>query len=82
MYEKLLEILEKKIDHLIDKDLLEDWSGILLDLIIKIKTIQAMDVSAELIRESRQINRKPTFKEDTNWQHFQENTQQTKYSGI
>jgi hypothetical protein len=58
MYEKLLEILEKKINHLIDKDLLEDWSGILLDLIIKIKTIQAMDISAELIRESRNILKK------------------------
>lgn len=54
MYDKLLEKIEGWIN-------LETTSteGITnyLDLILKIKTIQAMDVSAELIRESRKVSR-------------------------
>ena len=53
MYEVLLKQLEITLKNgVIGKEL----SGI-LDLIIKIKTIQAMDVSAELIAYSRRVSR-------------------------
>ena len=57
MYQIILDSLEPKFEVAYDMD--EDYKklGEMLDLIIKIKTIQAMDVSAELIRESRRILR-------------------------
>ena len=58
IYEKLLKDCEDIINTTNDR--LNDYKIIagLLDNIIKIKTIQAMDVSAELIRESRRVLRK------------------------
>ena len=56
MYDKYLKELEeiiKKGDYYIDLD----RSAKLLDLIIKIKTIQALDTSAELIAASRRVSR-------------------------
>jgi len=56
MYDKYIKDLEnviKKGDYFIDLD----RSGKILDLIIKIKTIQALDTSADLIRASRQVGR-------------------------
>lgn len=53
MFEKTLEKLEER---LIGLNLLDvEEANKTADLIIKIKTIQAMDVSAELIRESRKV---------------------------
>lgn len=56
MYEKYIKELEdliKKGDYFRDLD----RCAKLLDLIIKIKTIQALDTSADLIRASRQVGR-------------------------
>jgi len=52
-YLKELEIIIEKGDYFIDLD----RSAKLLDLIIKIKTIQALDTSAELIANSRRLSR-------------------------
>jgi len=58
MYEKILKNLEGVLERFTTGELDEkDRFADTLDLIIKIKTIQAMDVSAELIRESRRISR-------------------------
>jgi len=61
MYEKILKNVEAVIKQESNFNKIEDIPDITLsmhlDLIIKIKTIQAMDVSAELIRESRRISR-------------------------
>ena len=55
MYEKTLEKLEER---LIGLNLLDvEEAGKVADLIIKIKTIQALDTSANLIRASRQVGR-------------------------
>jgi len=54
MYEKLVKDLEHLITNTSNRDI--DEYGKLLDLIIKIKTIQALDVSAELIKESRKVS--------------------------
>ena len=53
MYDKLLKEIEDWIfsGHTLSDEAYKTH----LDLIIKIKTIQAMDVSAELIRESRHV---------------------------
>ena len=56
MYEKLLKQLEEQLVYNKNFNIEEDSK--IADLIIKIKTIQAMDVSAELIRESRGVLRK------------------------
>jgi len=56
MYEKLLKILEKRLSECTSDWNLKEATNI-TDLIIKIKTIQAMDVSADLIRASRQVGR-------------------------
>jgi len=57
LYEGLLKDYEDSIVLVVNK--YEDYKIVdgLLGVIIKIKTIQAMDVSAELIRESRRILR-------------------------
>ena len=54
MYEKLLKEVESWIlkDSLSTKQVAE-----YLDIIIKIKTIQALDTSADLIKASRQVGR-------------------------
>lgn len=58
MYDKLLKqveswILTKEKMTTVNTKTLNDY----LDCIIKIKTIQAMDVNAELIRASRRVSR-------------------------
>ena len=56
MYDKLLKELERAIvvgKHNVEGKALTE----ILDLIIKIKTIQAMDVSADLIRVSREVGK-------------------------
>ena len=71
MYDKYLKELEERLDHVFknmfgDDELSElvrtyidivQRASDLADLIIKIKTIQAMNVSAELIQASRRISR-------------------------
>jgi len=58
MYEKLLKDLE---DCLILTMSRKNWdidkASKVADLIIKIKTIQALDTSADLIRASRQVSK-------------------------
>ena len=55
MYEKTLEQLEQR---LIGLNLLDvEEAGKVADLIIKIKTIQALDTSAELVAYSRRVSR-------------------------
>lgn len=55
MYDKTLEKLEER---LIGLNLLDvEEASKVADLIIKIKTIQAMDVSADLIRASMRVSR-------------------------
>jgi len=53
MYEKLL----KKVEGWVENTVSSKNLGSYLDLIIKIKTIQALDTSADLIRASRQVGR-------------------------
>ena len=58
MYEKLLKqvegwVLTKDAMTIVSTEALANY----LDLIIKIKTIQALDTSADLIRASRQVGR-------------------------
>jgi len=55
MFEKTLEKLEERLIGLNLLDVEEACK--VADLILKIKTIQAMDVSTELIAESRRISR-------------------------
>ena len=55
MYDELLKDLEHLITSTSDRNI--DEYGKLLDLIIKIKTIQAMDVSADLIRASMEVGK-------------------------
>jgi len=57
MYEKILEQVEQWLKVSMNKP--ESINEIIneLDLIIKIKTIQALDTSAELIANSRRISR-------------------------
>ena len=61
MYDKELKQLEEcfraslNTADILDKD--AEKASILADLIIKIKTIQALDVSAELIANSRRVSR-------------------------
>jgi len=57
MYEKILDQVEQWLKVSMNKP--ESINEIIneLDLIIKIKTIQAMDTSKELIAESRRISR-------------------------
>ncbi len=55
MYNKLLKELEEYIFGKHSKSI-EDFANN-LDCIIKVKTIQAMDVSAELIANSRRVSR-------------------------
>ncbi|HDP36351.1 MAG TPA: hypothetical protein ENN27_00560 [Candidatus Atribacteria bacterium] len=57
MYEKLLEQLEAVINNGVNELVDIKWEVIseVLDCIIKVKTIQAMDTSAGLIRESRKV---------------------------
>jgi len=58
MYEKLLKDLEDCLELTISKKGWDiDKTSKLADLIIKIKTIQALDTSADLIRASRQVGR-------------------------
>jgi len=54
MYDKYLKELEEKLEC--GSVNIDDFNK-KLEAVIKIKTIQAMDVSAELIRESRRISR-------------------------
>lgn len=56
MYDKLLKEFEEILGN-DDKLTTLDSKNKILDLIIKIKTIQAMDVNAELIRASRRVSR-------------------------
>jgi len=56
MYDKLLKILEKRLSECTSHWDLKEATNI-TDLIIKIKTIQALDTSADLIRASRQVGR-------------------------
>ena len=55
MYDKLLKKLEDWIfsEHTISNEAISNY----LDLIIKIKTIQALDTSADLIRASREVGK-------------------------
>ena len=57
MYDKLIKEIEDIINNTTDR--LNDYKIMagLLDNIIKIKTIQALDTSAELIANSRRISR-------------------------
>jgi len=55
MYEKLLKQLEEQLVYNKNFNIEEDSK--IADLIIKIKTIQALDTSAELIADSRQALR-------------------------
>ena len=57
MYEKLLKELEVAINGGYRDFPKETPLGDVLDIIIKIKTIQALDTSADLIRASRQVGR-------------------------
>ena len=57
MYEKLLKEIELGIETGFRNFPKEAPLTEILDLIIKIKTIQAMDISKELIAESRRISR-------------------------
>jgi len=56
MYQIILDSLEPQFK--VNYDMNHDYDTLnkLADLIIKIKTIQAMDVSAELIAASRKVN--------------------------
>jgi len=53
MYDKLLKEVEEDIWKAFNNKKLAEY----LDIIIKIKTIQALDTSADLIRASRQVGR-------------------------
>jgi len=57
IYVQLLKDYEDDINKIVNK--YEDYKIVsgLLDNIIKIKTIQALDTSADLIRASRQVGR-------------------------
>ena len=57
MYEKILDSLE--VQFKVDYDMNIDYDNLnkIADLIIKIKTIQAMDTSAELVRKGREFQR-------------------------
>ena len=59
MYDELLEQLEAVINNGVKERVLikHDVMSKILDNIIKIKTIQALDTSADLIRASRQVGR-------------------------
>ena len=59
MYDKILKGVEENLELNYDNAEVMDYQklSLIADLIIKIKTIQALDVSAELIRESRRISR-------------------------
>ena len=57
MYDELLKELELAMNSGYRDFPKETPLGEMLDLIIKIKTIQAMDVSADLIRVSRRVGR-------------------------
>ena len=60
MYDKLLEKIEELFGGAVMANINDEtiiYVSNLADLIIKIKTIQAMDVSADLIRASRRISR-------------------------
>jgi len=67
MYQGILDRLEPEFK--VAWNMNEDINKLhkLADLIIKIKTIQAMDMSAELIRDSRKVMKKPTFRKNKNW---------------
>lgn len=54
MYQQKLAEIEEWLQVAEDEEAIKNA----LDIIIKIKTIMAMDVSAELIRESRNILKK------------------------
>uniref|UniRef100_A0A6M3KCG8 Uncharacterized protein n=1 Tax=viral metagenome TaxID=1070528 RepID=A0A6M3KCG8_9ZZZZ len=53
MYDELL----KEVEDWLNQAHLSDEMTKILDIIIKIKTIQMMDVSAELVTESRRVSR-------------------------
>jgi hypothetical protein len=53
MYEKLLKFIEEQLENRIIVEY--DEINKKLEAIIKIKTIQAMDISKELIEESRKV---------------------------
>lgn len=58
MYEKLLKQVEEWIIFTTSSESESSENlGSYLDLVIKIKTIQAMDVSANLIRASRKVGK-------------------------
>ncbi len=56
MYDKYLKEVESIFEN---RDCCDDidYSNKLLDCVIKIKTIQAMDTNAELIQASRRVSR-------------------------
>ena len=59
MYDKLLEQLEAVINNGVNERVNIKWEVMsdALDCIIKIKTIQYMDVQAELVAYSRRVSR-------------------------
>jgi len=57
MYDKILDSLETSFKVAYDMNENHDKLNKIADLIIKIKTIQAMDVSAELVAYSRRVSR-------------------------
>ena len=59
MYDKILKGVEENLELNYDNAEVMDYQklSLIADLILKIKTIQAMDVSAELIANSRRVSR-------------------------